>query len=38
LPRHFYWRLFDYRVQEHPSAVVEMEIYTLSTSKEFIRG
>lgn len=38
LPRHFYWRLFDYRVQAHPTAVVEMEIYTLSTSKEFIRG
>ncbi|MGY3866730.1 type II secretion system protein M [Aeromonas bivalvium] len=38
LPRHFYWRLFDYRVQTHPGAQVEMEIYTLSTSREFIRG
>ncbi|AHV36915.1 MULTISPECIES: MSHA biogenesis protein MshJ [Aeromonas] len=38
LPRHFYWKQFDYQVQEHPRAVVEMEIYTLSTSKEFIRG
>lgn len=38
LPRHFYWKQFDYQVQEHPKAVVEMEIYTLSTSKEFIRG
>ncbi|WP_043756863.1 type 4a pilus biogenesis protein PilO [Aeromonas taiwanensis] len=38
LPRHFYWKGFDYRVVEHPRAVVEMEIYTLSTSKEFIRG
>lgn len=38
LPRHFYWKQFNYQVQEHPKAVVEMEIYTLSTSKEFIRG
>lgn len=38
LPRHFYWKQFDYRVEAHPKAVVEMEIYTLSTSKEFIRG
>lgn len=38
LPRHFYWKGFDYRVVEHPKAVVAMEIYTLSTSKEFIRG
>lgn len=38
LPRHFYWKQFDYQVQEHPRAVVEMEIYTLSTNKEFIRG
>ncbi|MGY3915169.1 hypothetical protein [Aeromonas australiensis] len=38
LPRHFYWKQFDYRVKAYPGAVVEMEIYTLSTSKEFIRG
>lgn len=38
LPRHFYWKGFDYRVVEHPKAAVAMEIYTLSTSKEFIRG
>ena len=38
LPRHFYWQSFDYRVVEHPKAAVAMEIYTLSTSKEFIRG
>lgn len=38
LPRHFYWKAFDYRVLTHPKAAVEMEIYTLSTSKEFIRG
>ncbi|MGL5323194.1 MAG: MSHA biogenesis protein MshJ [Aeromonas sp.] len=38
LPRHFYWKQFDYRVKAYPGALVEMEIYTLSTSKEFIRG
>lgn len=38
LPRHFYWQGFDYRVVDHPKAAVAMEIYTLSTSKEFIRG
>ena len=38
LPRHFYWKQFDYQVNAYPKAVVEMEIYTLSTSKEFIRG
>ncbi|MBL0522953.1 type 4a pilus biogenesis protein PilO [Aeromonas enteropelogenes] len=38
LPRHFYWKRFDYQVKDYPGAQVEMEIYTLSTSKEFIRG
>ena len=38
LPRYFYWKQFDYQVKAYPGAVVEMEIYTLSTSKEFIRG
>lgn len=38
LPRHFYWQGFDYRVIAYPKAAVAMEIYTLSTSKEFIRG
>ncbi|SIR54727.1 MSHA biogenesis protein MshJ [Aeromonas sp. RU39B] len=38
LPRHFYWRLFDYQVTDWPKARVELQIYTLSTSKEFIRG
>ncbi|MGL4249506.1 MAG: type 4a pilus biogenesis protein PilO [Aeromonas sp.] len=38
LPRHFYWQQFDYQVKVYPGAVVAMEIYTLSTSKEFISG
>lgn len=32
----FYWKRFDYLVQEHPKARVEIELYTLSTSKAFI--
>ncbi|ENY72034.1 msha biogenesis protein mshj [Aeromonas diversa CDC 2478-85] len=38
LPRHFYWRQFDYRVEAWPQARVSLAIYTLSASKEFIRG
>ena len=32
----FYWKRFDYLVFEHPVARVEIELYTLSTSKAFI--
>jgi MSHA biogenesis protein MshJ len=32
----FYWKKFDYKVGEYPLAVVELEIYTLSTNKAFI--
>ena len=32
----FYWKRFDYLVQEHPRARAEIELYTLSTSKAFI--
>ncbi len=38
LPERFYWRSLDYRVTEYPNARVTLELYTLSTSKEFIRG
>lgn len=38
LPKKFYWELFDYQLQEYPTAEVVMEIYTLSINKEFIRG
>lgn len=38
LPRHFYWRQFDYRVEQWPKARVALTLYTLSASKEFIRG
>ena len=32
----FYWRQFDYLVEEHPSARVHIELYTVSTSEAFI--
>jgi len=32
----FYWKRFDYLVQEFPTAKVEIELYTLSTSRAFI--
>ncbi len=38
LEEKFYWRLLDYRVTEYPKASVELEIYTLSTNKDFLRG
>lgn len=38
LPEHFYWRRLNYQVEQYPQASVELELYTLSGSKEFIRG
>jgi len=38
LPKKFYWEVFDYQMQDYPTAQVVMEIYTLSINKEFIRG
>lgn len=38
LPEHFYWRKLNYQVGQYPMATVELELYTLSTSKDFIRG
>ncbi|WP_108649167.1 type II secretion system protein GspM [Dongshaea marina] len=37
-PEHFYWERMDYRVLEYPQAEVTIELYTLSTSKDFISG
>jgi MSHA biogenesis protein MshJ len=36
LPWQFYWKKFNYRVGDYPTAVVEVEIYTLSTNKAFM--
>ena len=38
LPERFYWRRLDYQVGSYPMATVTLELYTLSTSKDFIRG
>ncbi len=32
LPWKFYWQSFNYEVQEYPTALVRLNIYTLSTS------
>ncbi|WP_416307193.1 type II secretion system protein GspM [Neptunicella sp. SCSIO 80796] len=32
----FYWYKFDYRVDEYPVGIVELELYTLSTSPAFM--
>ena len=32
----FYWRQFDYFVEEYPAARVQIELYTVSTSEAFI--
>lgn len=32
----FFWKKFDYQVDAYPTGKIELEIYTLSTSKAFI--
>ena len=36
LPWKFYWQNFNYEVQQHPTALITLNIYTLSTSKWWI--
>jgi len=36
LPWKFYWQTFNYEVQKHPEALVQINIYTLSTSEWWI--
>jgi len=36
LPWKFYWQSFNYEVQKHPEAQVQLNIYTLSTSEWWI--
>lgn len=36
LPWQLYWREFDYRVIDYPTAQVTIELYTLSTSASFL--
>lgn len=32
----FFWQKFDYKLQEYPNSELEIEMYSLSTEKEFI--
>lgn len=36
LPWKFFWQGFNYQVKEYPNSELEIEIYSLSTRKEFI--
>ncbi|MCT8988003.1 MSHA biogenesis protein MshJ [Shewanella phaeophyticola] len=36
MPDKLYWKRMDYRVETHPKALVELELYTLSVNKDFI--
>lgn len=38
LPQHFYWQSLHYQVDQYPLGTVEVILYTLGDSKEFIRG
>lgn len=38
LPQHFYWQTLHYQVGLYPQGTVEVILYTLGDSKEFIRG
>ncbi|KJF94346.1 type 4a pilus biogenesis protein PilO [Photobacterium angustum] len=38
LPVKYYWRSLSYQVDEYPWAKVELEVYTLGESKDFIGG
>ncbi|RYV03460.1 MSHA biogenesis protein MshJ [Shewanella sp. OPT22] len=37
MPKKLYWQRLDYQVKAYPQAEVELELYSLSLSKEFIR-
>jgi MSHA biogenesis protein MshJ len=38
LPVRYYWRTFQYKVEEYPQARLVFEVYTLGTRQEFIGG
>lgn len=38
LPVNYYWRSFQYSVEEYPKARLALEVYTLGTRQEFIGG
>lgn len=38
LPASYYWRSFNYKVEEYPKAKLVLEVYTLGSREEFIGG
>ena len=38
LPVKYYWRNLNYQVTQYPWANIELELYTLGESKDFIGG
>ncbi|MGR5207498.1 type II secretion system protein GspM [Vibrio alfacsensis] len=38
LPTSYYWRSFNYKVDEYPKAKLVLEVYTLGSREEFIGG
>ena len=36
-PWRFYWSRMDYQVISYPNAEIKLELYTLSTSEDYIR-
>ena len=38
MPVKYYWRSFNYQVEEYPKARLILEVYTLGTRQEFIGG
>ena len=38
LPVKYYWRNLNYQVTRYPWASIELELYTLGESKDFIGG
>jgi MSHA biogenesis protein MshJ len=38
MPVRYYWRSFNYKVEEYPQARLVMEVYTLGSAQEFIGG
>lgn len=38
MDKKFIWGSLSYKVKEYPNGIVDIEVYTLSNSKDFIRG
>ena len=32
-----YWKLLEYKVEDYPSGILTLEVYTLNTSEEILR-